>query len=198
MLIRQTMTGDFGIDERQFQALASFFERVNGVMFQQQTLAWLAESQFKVHIYGNGWDANSFFARFARGPIDSDTTRLAIYRASRINLAANAYGAVDNRVIEGISAGGFYLMRYCPPTSSSESSRPSGSSAPPIRSRPTRSSPSKRRRRCERCWRLRAGRSTRMCSARGRTSSPRLRSAADAGYTHKCRRSLAAVPGGRV
>ena len=101
-------------DDARFPELLSFFDRVNGVMFQHQTLAWLVESQFKVHLYGAGWENNSFFARFARGAIDSDATRLAIYRASRINLAASVYGAVDSRVTEGITTGGFFLMRYTP------------------------------------------------------------------------------------
>ena len=60
MHIRQAMSDGCELDETQVSLLQSFFERVNGVMFQQQTLAWLADSPFKVHIYGAGWESNSF------------------------------------------------------------------------------------------------------------------------------------------
>ncbi len=114
MHIRQAMSGGIDFDETHTPALLNFFDRINRVMFQHQTIAWFSESQFKLHLYGAGWESNNAVARFARGPIDSDTTRLAIHRASRINLAASVYGALDTRVIEGITTGGFFLMRYCP------------------------------------------------------------------------------------
>lgn len=114
MHIQQAMSGTIDFDDTDTPALLSFFDRINRVLFEHQTLAWLAESQFKLHLYGLGWESNSAFARYARGPIESDAMRLAVTRASRVNLAACVYGAVDGRVIEGIKAGGFYLLRYCP------------------------------------------------------------------------------------
>src|SRR5688500_10687678 len=97
-----------------FDAIARFFAHINQIMFQHQASDWVAESQCKLHLYGRGWDAHLSLARFARGAIDSDSMRLAIYRASRINLAADVYGAVTPRVIEGIGVGGFFLLRFTP------------------------------------------------------------------------------------
>lgn len=100
--------------ELAIDALLAFFERVNRALFVQQTILWLAGSAFKVHLYGNGWERHQSLAPWHLGVVASDAQRLAVWRASRINLAAGPYGAVDANVIDGITAGGFFLMRFCP------------------------------------------------------------------------------------
>src|SRR5688500_14243375 len=40
------------IDRNWFDALVRFFAHVHEAMFEHQTLDWLAESQFKLHLYG--------------------------------------------------------------------------------------------------------------------------------------------------
>ena len=101
------------LPDDQLPPLIDFFDHLNRVMFQHQTIAWLAGGDFRLHLYGRGWEEHSTFAQFARGVIEGDAMRIAVHRASRINLAAGAYGAVDQRVIEGVSVGGFFLMRFC-------------------------------------------------------------------------------------
>ncbi len=107
-------TGGLSIDAAEFDALVLFFDHLNGVMFQHQMLAWLSDCEFQLHLYGHGWHEHPTLSRFARGRIESDAMRLAIYRASRINLAASVNGAVDGRVSEGIGTAGFFLLRFCP------------------------------------------------------------------------------------
>jgi hypothetical protein len=102
------------LDQNWIDAIGRFFDQVNQVMFQHQTLDWLAEAQFKLHIYGVGWESHPKLARFARGEIEGDSMRLAIHRASRINLSSSVYGALTTRVSEGIGAGGFFLLRFTP------------------------------------------------------------------------------------
>lgn len=94
-------------------AFQRFFDDVNQILFQHQTLAWLLNGDnFKVQLYGKGWEAHPAFARHARGVVRDETMRQTIVRASKINLAAGAYGAVTPRLIDGMTQGGFFLMRY--------------------------------------------------------------------------------------
>src|SRR6185437_8319905 len=102
------------IDPAEFESLVVFFDHISDVMFQHQTLGWLGGCDFQIHLYGQGWQNHPTLARFARGSIESDAMRVAIYRASRINLAAGVNGAVGDELIQGISVGGFFLLRYSP------------------------------------------------------------------------------------
>lgn len=95
-------------------ALLAFLNRLNSALFQQQTVAWLADCGLKVRVYGAGWDQNPAFASLHHGVVENDSMRRAIWLASRINLAAHPYGAASPSVLDGIAAGGFFLMRFCP------------------------------------------------------------------------------------
>ncbi|HYO08739.1 MAG TPA: hypothetical protein VER17_07175 [Tepidisphaeraceae bacterium] len=99
---------------QQTEALFRFFDQVNVVLFQHQTLSWVAEAQLKLNLFGAGWEQHPYFGKYACGPIESDAMRVAVYRASRINLQAGPYGAINPRLVEGIIAGGFFLMRFAP------------------------------------------------------------------------------------
>lgn len=95
--------------------LMEFFnQRVNNALFRHQSLRWLAEMGVDLRLYGRGWEAHPQLARFARGPADNQTELSAIYRASRINLQITPHGAVHQRLMEGLAAGGFFLIRHCP------------------------------------------------------------------------------------
>jgi hypothetical protein len=98
----------------QHATLLNFFNGVNEVLFQHQTLSWLAnDANFKLHLYGRGWEQHPTLARHARGAVRDDRMRQAILRASKINLSAAPYGAVTPRLLEGVAAGAFFLMRFC-------------------------------------------------------------------------------------
>jgi hypothetical protein len=105
----------FDVAAEQRSALLRFFSDVNQVLFQHQTLAWLADddANLKVQLYGRGWEQHRRFARYARGVICDERMRRAVARASKINLAAGAYGAVTPRLFEGVGDGAFFLMRFC-------------------------------------------------------------------------------------
>ncbi len=104
----------FDVAAEQRSALLRFFSDVNQVLFQHQTLAWLADdANLKLHLYGPGWEQHPTFARHARGAVRDDAMRHAIFRASKINLSASPYGAVTAHLLEGVGAGGFFLMRFC-------------------------------------------------------------------------------------
>jgi hypothetical protein len=67
-----------------------------------------------LRLYGNGWETHPKLSRFARGPAENSAQLPFIYRASKINLQMSPHGAVHQRVLEGLAAGGFFMMRYCP------------------------------------------------------------------------------------
>jgi hypothetical protein len=83
-------------------------------MFQHEALAWLGEMDFKIHLHGAGWERHPTLGRFARPALESDAAADAVARASKINLQISTGGASDGRLMRGIEAGGFYLIRYCP------------------------------------------------------------------------------------
>lgn len=98
----------------QHAALVRFFNGVNEVLFQHQTLSWLAgDANVKLHVYGRGWEHHPTLARHARGAIEDEQTRQAILRASKINLSTAPYGAVTPRLLGGVAQGAFFLMRFC-------------------------------------------------------------------------------------
>jgi hypothetical protein len=96
--------------------LLALFDRVNRALFLHQTLDWLSGSDLnlKIRLYGTGWEQHPAFASLARGAIQSPAERQAIWRASRIHLAANVYGAPTGAVLEAVAGGAFFLLRFCP------------------------------------------------------------------------------------
>ncbi len=87
------------------------------MLFRQATLAWLAEycerTGRTLHLYGRGWEAHPRFARYARGVARNGHELRAIYQASRINLQIMPFGCIHPRLLDGLAAGGFFLLRYC-------------------------------------------------------------------------------------
>jgi hypothetical protein len=88
------------------------------LIYRQTALEWVADycdqTGRTLHIYGNGWSDHPRFARYARGFAENGEQLRAIYQASRINLQITSFGAVHQRLLDGLAAGGFFLIRYCP------------------------------------------------------------------------------------
>ena len=97
------------------QRLADVFtHRINNALLRHQMIDWAAEMNLSIHLYGHGWEQHPRFARFARGPADNSTELRKIFAAARISLQATPHGAVHQRLLEGLAAGGFFLIRYVP------------------------------------------------------------------------------------
>jgi hypothetical protein len=97
------------------QMLLDFFtQRINNALFRHQSLTWAADLDINLHLWGRGWDQHPRFARYAREVACNQTQLRAIYQASKINLQITPTGAVHQRLLDGLAAGGFFLMRYCP------------------------------------------------------------------------------------
>jgi len=104
-LLRRGMTGSR-------EALVTLFtHQINNAMFRHQTLRWAAESGANLHLYGNGWENHPQFSPYARGVADNQDQLPIIYQASAINLQVTPFGAVHQRLLDGLVAGGFFLLR---------------------------------------------------------------------------------------
>ncbi len=88
-----------------------FAHRVNNALFRHQAIRWVAEMGVDLRLYGKGWENHPEFKRFARGVADNHSQLPAIYRASAINLQVTPFGGVHQRLLDGLAAGGFFLIR---------------------------------------------------------------------------------------
>jgi hypothetical protein len=103
------------VKEASIPGMLEFFnQRVNNALFRHQSLEWLADAGVGLRLYGRGWETHPRLKRFARGEANNATQLASIYRASRINLQITPHGALHQRLLEGLAAGGFFLLRYCP------------------------------------------------------------------------------------
>ena len=94
------------------QLLDLFVQRINNALFRHQSIAWAAELDINLHLYGKGWESHPTFGRFARGVADNQAMLPLIYAASRINLQVTPFGAAHQRLFDGLAAGGFFLLRH--------------------------------------------------------------------------------------
>jgi hypothetical protein len=87
---------------------------VSNAMFRHQSLRWLAEMGVRLNIWGKGWETHPTLHRYARGVADNRVDLPRIYRASKINLQVIPHGAVHQRLLDGLAAGAFFLIRHTP------------------------------------------------------------------------------------
>ena len=91
---------------------------MSDLIFRQNTLAWIADYCERtgriLKVYGNGWEAHPRFGQYARGFARNGQELRAIYQAAAINLQITSYGAVHQRMLDGLAAGGFFLIRESP------------------------------------------------------------------------------------
>jgi hypothetical protein len=104
-----------GLVEADIKSLVFFFNQsISNAMFRHQTLNWLSEIGVDLRIYGRGWEEHPTLSRHARGIADNIQDLGAIYRASKINIQVTPHGAVHQRLLDGLTAGGFFLLRWHP------------------------------------------------------------------------------------
>lgn len=96
------------------QILWLFNTQINNAIVRHQALKWTAELGVHLKLYGNGWEEHPTLGRFACGPADTHRDVPRICAASKVNLQITPHGAVHQRLLEGLLAGGFYLIRWLP------------------------------------------------------------------------------------
>jgi hypothetical protein len=97
---------------------ADFATRVHDRSIRHQTLEWIGrwakQTGRKFALYGNGWDTHPTLGEFARGPAANGYGLRCVYQASAISLHVSGFGSVHQRVLDGLSSGGFFLVRHDP------------------------------------------------------------------------------------
>lgn len=84
-------------------------------LLRLQTIEWAAqwaeETGHRFHLYGNGWDTHPRFGRYARGFLTHGPELGAAFRSAKVNLHSGCNTALHQRVLDGLAAGGFFLLR---------------------------------------------------------------------------------------
>jgi hypothetical protein len=92
---------------------------INIAAYRQQALAWAMlaaeRSGLRLSVYGRGWEQHPLFGRYARGAVSPGEPLQALTRRTRINLNLEPYPCFTHqRLLDGVSAGGFFLVREHP------------------------------------------------------------------------------------
>lgn len=94
------------------------FNSLNNALYRQQAVRWAAEVAeelgLSLALYGKGWDSNPDFAPFARGPVKYGPELEELTRRSKINLQIVPFSCLHQRLLDGLVAGGFFLIRHHP------------------------------------------------------------------------------------
>jgi len=87
-------------------------------LYRHQVVRWaceLAEEDgLTLALYGNGWESHPRFKPYARGVAQYGAQLIDITRRSRIGLQVVPYACLHQRLLDGLAAGGFFLVRHAP------------------------------------------------------------------------------------
>lgn len=94
------------------------FNHLNNALYRQQALGWVADAAehlgLTLGLHGKGWHEHPTLSRFARGPVAYGPELEALTRKTKINLQILPYSCTHQRLLDGLVAGGFYLIREHP------------------------------------------------------------------------------------
>ncbi|MEM9417960.1 MAG: hypothetical protein AAGA25_02750 [Planctomycetota bacterium] len=99
-------------------AVNALYHPLNNALYRQQALHWVAQAAedlgLSLALYGKGWDAHPDFAAYARGPVAYGPELEELTRQSKINLQIVPSFCLHQRLLDGLVAGGFFLVRQHP------------------------------------------------------------------------------------
>ncbi|MCZ6815444.1 MAG: glycosyltransferase [Planctomycetota bacterium] len=75
---------------------------------------WADGSGGRFRLYGRGWEQRPEFAKFACGVVEHGVELGRAFRAATVSLHAGCNSALHHRVIDGLCAGGFFLIAEKP------------------------------------------------------------------------------------
>jgi hypothetical protein len=112
--VQRKLAKPIGVEE--FDAIAAWlFHPLNDALYRQQALKWARdaakEMDLSFAIYGGGWAEHPDFSEHARGSVQYGPALEALTRSSRFNLQIVPYHCLHQRLLDGLVAGGFYLVR---------------------------------------------------------------------------------------
>ncbi|MEM1212954.1 MAG: glycosyltransferase [Planctomycetota bacterium] len=101
--------------EARSQLAHTLFHPLNNALYRQQALAWVVDAAhqlgLRVSLYGHGWDQHPTLAPYARGPVAYGPNLEALTRRARFNLQIIPSLCIHQRLLDGLVAGGFFLVR---------------------------------------------------------------------------------------
>ena len=108
----------FGVelDATSFHQVARrLYHPLNDALYRQQAVRWVVrvarEQGLRVGLYGAGWERHPEFAPYARGPVAYGEALADLTRRSAINLQIVPFLCLHQRLLDGLTAGGFFLVR---------------------------------------------------------------------------------------
>jgi hypothetical protein len=119
-LLRESLKeADLSLPADGFDVLARWLTHpFNDALYRQQALGWARrvarEQGLALGLYGNGWESHPEFAPHARGPVAYGEALRRLTRRSTINLQIVPYLCLHQRLLDGLLAGGFFLVRTHP------------------------------------------------------------------------------------
>jgi hypothetical protein len=100
------------------QLVAMLTHPLNDALYRQQGLTWAAEAAreqgLRLGLYGNGWEKHPTLAGYARGPVQYGCPLEELTRRTPINLQIVPFSCLHQRLLDGLIAGGFFLIRANP------------------------------------------------------------------------------------
>ena len=94
------------------------FNSLNNTLYRQQAIRWAVkvaqELGLTLALYGQGWEKNKEFARYAKGPVAYGKDLEELTRRAKINLQIVPFSCLHQRLLDGLVAGGFFLIRHHP------------------------------------------------------------------------------------
>lgn len=110
---------DMPDDATRRRLVEDLWNPLNISLYRQQALSWVASATSQLNlslgIYGRGWDQHPDFAAYAKGVIENGEPLAQLTRSASINLNLEPYVCFTHqRLLDGLAAGGFYLVRHHP------------------------------------------------------------------------------------
>jgi len=105
------------------QLVTTFSVQVYPTCRRRYYLEALADQDMSLRLYGNGWNEDPQFSRFAAGSVERGPLLNAVYNFSRINLHLHPYSTMHQRLSECGLAGGFMMIADHAPQKDWESAR---------------------------------------------------------------------------
>jgi len=102
---------DRGVVVSDLRNIADLYLRLNTA---RAAARWAEARGGRLHLYGHGWERWPEFAEYARGFVKHGPELGRAFRAARICLHAGCNPALHQRVLDGLCAGGFFLIREKP------------------------------------------------------------------------------------
>ncbi len=106
------------IENNREMLAGKLFHPVFDRVYRHQAVGWAADlaerDGLTLALYGQGWQSHPRFAAYARGVAQYGDELEQLTRRSRIGLQVVPFGCLHQRLLDGLSAGGFFVVRRHP------------------------------------------------------------------------------------